>query len=228
MSEEEEQYPIIKPLNFWLHLILLLVTGTIWEPFYYFFCLRGLNKLDKYPKPADVPSTKNNVLLNVLLVITIIGAPFVYYKRIKLLREYINSMNNHLEPILEEVNEKGEKVETKRLNVIEPMKFVGFAITSILLTGVLVASFTIALIYLIPYNENLSQTPIGNLWERGAFMIILLLGITTFFLSLAFSVRTIQEEKKWVEVFNSISQEVMNENNIEIPNSNKKLGSVSD
>lgn len=218
MSDIKTELPIIKPLNFWLQLALFLVTGTLWEPFYNLFCFLALNKLDKYPKPEGFPSTKNNVAINVLLTLTIIGAPFVYYKRYKLLRDYIAAFDVH-SPLPAEVNEQGEKVAVQRVNAIEPKKFVGFAITTFIMIGVLVTTFYFSIVNIIEYLANYDAlNPIsGNLWTDGAFMILLCIGIISVFVTVGFSVRTGIEEKLWFKAFNDIAIEVMKLNNVVPP-----------
>ncbi|MFW9922183.1 MAG: hypothetical protein ACFFDW_02730 [Candidatus Thorarchaeota archaeon] len=218
MSDTKTELPIIKPMNFWLQLALFLITGTLWEPFYNMFCFLGLNKLDNYPRPEGFPSTKNSVAMNALLTLTIIGAPYVFYKRYKLLREYIAAFDTH-SPLPAEINEQGEKVAVLRPNVIEPKKFVGYAVTTFIMIGVLITTFYFSIVNIIEYLANYDPlNPIsGNLWTDGAFMILLCIGIISVFVTVGFSVRTGSEEKKWFKAFNAIAVEIMKLNNITPP-----------
>ncbi len=206
MADNKSTNPIIKPLNFRVHLILFLVSGTLWEPFFNLFCFLGLNKIAAYPTPEGVPPTKNNVLVNILLILSIFGAPVAWYRRYQILHEYIDFMEPHLPSLPKKVNENGEEEEVKRLNCLSGKEFIGFAITTVLILLLLAGSFTLVIYYLIQFNQGLLP---DTIWGNGAFMIFLPIGIASFFIGLGFSVRTAIEEKKWFEAFNSLSKEIM-------------------
>ena len=207
MTENKTDMSEVKPLNFRVQLILFFVTATLWEPFYNLFCFMGLNKLSLLPTPDNIPSTKNNIALNILLVVSIFGAPFAYYNRYKLLRDYIEAMDKHLGPLPKEKNEAGEEIEVKRPICIEPKKFVGFVITLIAMILLLAGCFTIVIYYHIQYS---TITNPANLWEGGAYMIFLPIGIATFFITFGFSYRVASEEKMWFKAYNSILLEMKN------------------
>lgn len=205
MVENNATLPILKPIKFRLHMILMITTGTIWEPFYYLICFLNMSKLSNYSHPDDVPSLRNSPIVYFLLVVSILGAPYVYYIKYKLLREYIIAMDSHLEPYPNKVDEEGNKVKQQRPNCIEPLKFFGFALATIILLGVMVSTYTIVIIYLMKYNQDLLP---DTLWGNGAFMIFLPIAITATFVTFGFAYRTISEEKKWVVTFNAIASDV--------------------
>jgi len=209
MANNKSEIPSIKPLNFRVQLILFFVSGTLWEPFFNLFCFLGLNKIAAYPTPEGVPPTKNNVLVNILLILSIFGAPVAWYRRYQILHEYIDFMEPHLPSLPKKVNENGEEEEVKRPTCLTGKAFIGFAITTALLLLLLAGSFTLVIYYLIQFNQGLLP---DTIWGNGAFMIFLPIGIATFFIGLGFSVRTAIEEKKWFKAFNSISAEVMEMN----------------
>lgn len=206
MSDNKSAKPIIKPLNFRVQLILFLVSGTLWEPFFNLVCFLGLNQIAAYPAPEGVPPTKNNVLVNILLILSIFGAPVAWYRRYQILHEYIDFMEPHLPALPKKVNENGEEEEVKRPTCLTGKRFIGFAITTTLILLLLASSFTIVIYYLIQFNQGLLP---DTFWGNGAFMLFLPIGIAAFFIGLGFSVRTAIEEKKWFKAFNSISAEIM-------------------
>ncbi len=209
MSDNKSAIQIIKPLNFRVQLILTLVSGTLWGPIFNLFCFLGLNQIAAYPTPEGVPPTKNNVLVNILLILSIFGAPVAWYRRYQSLHDYIDFMEVHLPSLPKKINEEGEEEEVKRLTCLTGKRFIGFAITTVLILLLLVVSFTIVIYHLIQFNKGLLP---DTYWGNGAFMILLPIGIAAFFIGLGFSVRTAIEEKKWIKAFNSISIEIMAKN----------------
>ncbi|MHA1306301.1 MAG: hypothetical protein ACTSQN_03295 [Candidatus Heimdallarchaeota archaeon] len=204
---EKKNPPTFKPMNFKLQLILFFVTGTLWEPFYNLLCFLGLNKLSFFPRPEGVPSTKTSAIGQFFLVLSIVGAPFAFFRRYQLLHYYIKAMEPHLEPLPKEKNEAGVEVPAKRLNCLEPMKFVGFAITTFLLIGLCIGSYSIAIYYLVAFGLNADT---GMIWiDNYVYMIFMPIAIATTLMSLGFSMRTIEEEKKWFKAYNAIAKEVM-------------------
>jgi len=209
LADSNSILPEIKPLNFRVQLILFFVSGTLWEPFFNLFCFLGLNKLAAYPLPKNVPSTKNNVLVNVLLIISIFGAPVAWYRRYQFLHEFIEFMEPNLPPLEKKVNEEGIEEEVKRLNCITGKSFVGFAITTVAIILLFAGSMTIVIYFLTQFNQGLLA---DNIWGNGAFMIFLPIGIAAFFIGLGFSVRTIKAEQNWFKAFNAISAEIIEQN----------------
>jgi len=205
LTENKTSLSEVKPLNFRVQLILYFVSATLWGPFFNLFCFLGLNKLSLFPTPEGVPSTKNIIAINILLIVSIFGAPFAYYQRYKLLRDYILAMDSHLGPLPKEKDEEGKEIEVQRPICIEPKKFAGFAITTFLMLLLLAASFTIVIYFHLQYYGEPNPT---NLWEGGAYMIFLPIGIATFFISFGFIMRVIKEEKLWFEAYNSIFNEI--------------------
>ena len=203
---EKKTPPTFKQLNYKLNLILFFVTGTLWEPFYNLLCFIGLNKLSYFPRPEGVPSTKTSAIGQFFLVLSIVGAPFAYFRRYQLLHYYIKAMEPHLDPLPKVKNDAGVKVPAERPNCIEPMKFVWFAIVTVLLVGISIASFVIAIYFLVNYGAGASS---GNIWFDGAYMILMPIGLATAFTGIAFSVRTYKEEKMWFNAYNAIAEEVM-------------------
>ena len=186
MSEKTTP-PTFKAMNFKLQLILFFVTGTLWEPFYNLLCFMGLNKLSFFPRPEGVPSTKTSAIGQFFLVCSIVGAPFAFFRRYQLLHYYIKSMEPHLEKLPKVINDDGVEVPAERLNCIEPMKFVGFAVATFLLIAICISSYTIAIYFLVKYGTGATS---GNIWFDGAYMIFMPIAIGTTFMSLGFSMRT--------------------------------------
>ena len=205
MSEKTTP-PTYKPLNFKLNLILFFVTGTLWEPIYNLLCFIGLNNLSYYPRPEGVPSTKTSAIGQFFLALSIVGAPFAYFRRYQLLHYYIKSMEPHLDPLPKETNEEGEEIPVKRPNCIEPMKFVWYTIVTVLMIGLCVASYFITFYYLAKYGPSPAT---NNIWYDGAYMIFMPIAMATTVLSVAFGIRVATEEKKWFAAYNAIAAEVM-------------------
>lgn len=203
---EKNSPPTFKALNFKLHLILFFVTGTLWEPIYNLLCFIGLNKLSYLPRPEGVPSTKTSAIGQFFLVLSIVGAPFAFFRRYQLLYYYIKAMEPHLEKLPKVKNDEGIEVPAERLNCLEPMKFVGFAIVTFLLIAICISSYTIAIFFLVKYGTDPIST---SIWHNGAYMIFIPIAMGTTFMSLGFGMRTIQEEKKWFKAYNAIAEEVM-------------------
>jgi hypothetical protein len=186
---------------------LFFVTGTLWEPFYNLLCFLGLNKLTFFPRPEGVPSTKTSAIGQFFLVLSIFGAPFAWFRRYQLLHYYIKAMEPYLTPLPKVKNDEGEEIPAKRLNCIEPMKFVGFALVTFLLICLCVGSYALVIYYLVTFGL---QTGTGRIWiDNKIYMIFLPIAMGSTFMSLGFSVRTIKEEKKWFQAYNAIAEEVM-------------------
>jgi len=203
---EKKTPPTFKQLNYKLNIILFFVTGTLWEPFYNLLCFIGLNNLSYFPRPEGVPSTKTSAIGQFFLVLSIAGAPFAYFRRYQLLHYYIKAMEPHLDSLPKVKNEAGVEVPVERPNCIEPMKFVWFVIVTVLLIGISIASFVIA-IYCLAINDP--SIVYENIWFDGAYMILMPIGLATAFTGIAFGVRTYKEEKMWFNAYNAIAEEVM-------------------
>ena len=199
LSEKKDSLPII---NFKMHLIIFFVSITIWTPFYNLLCFIGLNKIATKFSPEKVISPKNSAIGNFLLTASIIGAPFAFYRRFQLLKNYIDTVYPHLDPPRKVQNDKGEEVEIERPNCLEPMKFVGFVIATFFLIGTIVASLVIVIYYLV--QDTLPDT----IWGNGAYMIFVPIGLAALFTGFAFSVRTAKEEQLWVNAYNAIIAEI--------------------
>ncbi|MHA1187880.1 MAG: hypothetical protein ACTSXA_13215 [Candidatus Heimdallarchaeota archaeon] len=206
MSEKTTP-PTFKAMNFKLQLILFFVTGTLWEPFYNLLCFMGLNKLSFFPRPEGVPSTKTSAIGQFFLVCSIVGAPFAYFRRYQLLHYYIKASEPHLAPLPKVKNDEGVEVPAERLNCIEPMKFVGFAIVTFLLIGLCIGSYALVIYHLVVFG---TATGSGSVWiDNKIYMIFLPIAIGTTLMSFGFIMRTIKEEKKWFKAYNAIAEEVM-------------------
>ncbi len=194
---------VVTQINTKLHLILFIVTATIWEPFYYFYCFLGLNQLADLPIPKSVPSPKNSAIGNLFISLTIIGIPFTSYRRFKLLHEYIHAMDEHLGPLPKNKNDTGEEIEQKRLNCITPKKYLGFLLATYLILATMITCYVVSIYYLAKASS------LGdNLWGNGAYMILLIIAIATTFMGVAFTARTVKEEKIWIKAFNAIITEL--------------------
>lgn len=189
---------IIPTINFKIHLILILVTASLWIPVYNLVCLLRLNKLAQIKVPDDVPSIRNKSIGLFVFSLTFIGSFFVFYRRFKLLHDYIEKLDSHLE-VLPVKEEKDKPEINERLNCLKPLVYIGFSITSLLMLGTLVTSFTLVIYHLVVPS-----------WGSDALMILFPIGASAIFTSLGFCVRTIKEESKWVKAFNAITCEVIN------------------
>ncbi len=199
LNKNKDSLPII---NFKLHLILFLVTISLWTPFYNLLCFLGLNKIANKFVPEGVISPKNSAIGNFLIAATIIGSPFAFYHRFQLLKNYIETVNSHLNPLPKTKDENGKEVKQEKPTCLEPKKFIGLAITTFLLIGTLIASLTIVIYYLV--QDSLPDT----IWGNGAYMIFVPIGIAALFTGFAFSVRTAKEEQKWAKAYNSLISEI--------------------
>jgi hypothetical protein len=179
-------------INFKLHLILFFITASLWAPIYNLICFLKLNELAKFPFPEDVSSPKNSAIANFFLALTYIGLPFAIFRRFQLLNNYIKTTEYHL-PTKKKTSESSEN-EDQITNCLAPGKFVGFAIVSFLLIGALVTSITLPAYYIA----------IEPSWGSDALLILFPIGFACFFISIGFCVRTVKEEKKWVQAFNEI------------------------
>lgn len=187
MSEKSQE---ISSINFKLHLILFFFTASLWAPIYNLICLLRLNKLAELPLPEKVSSPKNSAIANFLIALTFVGLPFAIFQRFQLLHNYVRTTES-LSLSKKKISESSED-EDKIINCLSPGKYIGFAITSFILLGILVSSITIASIYVSRYPN----------WGNDALLILYPIGIACFFISIGFCVRLIKEEKIWVQVFN--------------------------
>jgi len=190
---------IIPAINFKLHLILFLVTGTLWAPFYNLLCFLSLNKLAKLPLPEGVPPPKNSAVSNFLLALSFVGAPFAFFRRFQLLNSYIAEMNSHLIPLPKTKDEDGKEIIQERLNCLKPGNYVGFVIAAFFLICTVVTSYVLVSYFIVNYPS----------WGNEALLILLPVGIATTFVGLGFCVRTAKEEQKWVKAFNTIAEELV-------------------
>ncbi|MCK5045289.1 MAG: hypothetical protein KAS22_01840 [Candidatus Heimdallarchaeota archaeon] len=187
----------IQPINFKIHLILFFVTGTLWAPFYNLICFMRLNQLAKLPLPEGVPSPKNSAVGNFLVALSFVGAPFAFFRRFQLLNSYVTVMDPHLKKLPKTKDKEGKEVDQERLNCLEPLKFIGFAITTFLIICLIATTIGLSTYYIL--NTG---------WTNQAILILLPLGIAGVFVGFGFSGRTIIEEKKWVKAFNALAEEL--------------------
>jgi hypothetical protein len=160
-------------------LILFFVTGTIWTPFYNLICFLKLKQL---ATQINKPKLNNSPILNFLLCLTIIGIPFVLYNRYKKLHSYILSQDT-----------KTKQVDDETINCSPPINFIMFVISTFLIFGLFVTSIVIPSLIIAGVKT----------WNS-ALLVLFPIGCACLFTSVGFSGRLIKEEKKWVEVFNSI------------------------
>ncbi|NHK32413.1 MAG: hypothetical protein FK730_13750 [Asgard group archaeon] len=189
MTEESQN---IQRINFKLHLILFFITASLWAPIYNLICFLKLNELARFPLPEDVSSPKNSAIANFLLALTYIGLPFAIFRRFQLLNNYIKTTEYHL-PAKKKTTTTNEN-DDQITNCLAPGKFLGFAIVSFLLLGILVTSITIPAYYIA----------LEPSWGSNALIILFPIGFACFFTCIGFCVRTIKEEKKWIQAFNEI------------------------
>lgn len=213
LSQNERMQPTINLINTYkLHLVLVLITGFLWLPFYLYLCFIELNNLAKYPAPKNVPSTKNNSFINLLFAVSFFGLPLVLYRKYHLLHEYLKAQVIHLKNITfqEKEKEKEEKESGERMpirvNVIEAKIFVGFAIADFFLFALATST-----IFLGSYYYRLmavTGSTGSSLLDTGAYMILFVIGIPAFVSWIAFTVRIIQEELKWHHALATVVSEL--------------------
>ena len=187
----------ISAINFKIHLILFFVTGTLWAPIYNLICFLRLNQLAKLSLPEDVPSPKNSAIGNFLLTLTFVGAPFAFFRRFQLLNSYVTAMNPHLKQLPLTKDEEGKEIKQERLNCLKPGKFVGFSITTFLMLCLIGVSYGLSSYFIM--NSG---------WTNQAILILLPIGIAATFVGFGFCGRTLIEEKKWVNAFNAVAEEI--------------------
>ncbi|NHJ47076.1 MAG: hypothetical protein FK733_04740 [Asgard group archaeon] len=182
MSKIEQKNPQI---NFKLHLILFFVTGSLWTLFYNLICFLKLNQLAKLTTKKNGP--KNSAIAQFLIMSTILGAPFAFYRRFQLLHDYIEVQD------LKET--KSSDSDEYIRNCLLPGQFIGFAITTFLILGGFVSTLVISSLHIA---EILS-------WGNDALLVLLPISVACFFTSIGFCARIVKEEKRWVKAFNQIS-----------------------
>ncbi|MBN1328402.1 MAG: hypothetical protein JXA54_02905 [Candidatus Heimdallarchaeota archaeon] len=188
----------IPRINFKTHLILFFITGGLWIPVYNFICLGKLNQLARIKVPEPIPSIRNRSIGLFFISLTFIGTFYVIYRRFQLLHNYIEKLESYL-PVRPVDIEKDEHELSIKLNCLKPIQFVGFIVTTILMIGILVSTFTLSIYHLIDPT-----------WGSNALMILFPIGMGSIFTSLGFCIRTIKEESNWVKAFNTIAIDVSN------------------
>jgi hypothetical protein len=205
LSVQKSPSETLKPMKFTVHLLLFFFTGTLWEVVYNLLCFSRLNQLAKVDLPESIPSTKNSVVLHTLLTMSILGTPYVWYRKFKLLREFIIGYTQEFGPLPTETNDEGEVIQPERLNCIEPLKYLGFALVAILIIGVVAGSTVILAIML---SRNAAGTLPNTIWGNGAYMIFFPIGIGSVLCGFGFCYRVALEEKNWIEAYNAIIAEI--------------------
>lgn len=91
MCKLTQQLPILNQRSFWLWLLLSIITLGIGGLIYLYLNLDDLNRLDKYPRPANVPSTKNETVILILLALCLppIGLFIAMYVKFHKLQRYL-------------------------------------------------------------------------------------------------------------------------------------------
>ncbi|HUT80575.1 MAG TPA: hypothetical protein VMZ29_05160 [Candidatus Bathyarchaeia archaeon] len=188
---------IIPTINFKIHLILFFITATFWVPVYNLICLLRLNKLARITVSDGVPSIRNKSIGLFFLSLTFIGVFFTIFRRFQLFHNYIEKLDSHLEVNFVD-KQKEDQESFKRLNCLKPLPYLGFVITTLLMIGILVTSFTVTIYHLVVPT-----------WGSDVLMILFPIGMSSIFTSIGFCVRSIKEESKWVKAFNAINKDVM-------------------
>jgi len=186
----------IKPISFRTHIILSLVTLTLWLPIYNLLCLLRLDKMARNITKEGIIKPKNNPVLNFLPMLTFVGAPFTFFKRYQLLHQYINSLGASRAPPAKK-RDKEEVDQSLRLNCIAPMKFVGFVLVAFLLLALAATCFGLTFHHLF----------VNPAWTSDALMILFPIAFAATVTGVAFSVRAIKEESYWVKAFNGVLAE---------------------
>ena len=193
-------------MNYTVHLILTFLTGFLWIPIYQLLCFIELNKLAMYPVPEDVPPTRTSIIAILLLALSLFGLPYLVYRKYHLLRGYLTAMNGHLDPLPKIKHEDGEETEQIRLNCLEAKKMIGFALTDFFLLALVASTFGLYLYYHTLFNTTGATG--SALMDAGAYMILLVVAITSLFILIGFTGRVIVEERKWHKAFNAIAMEL--------------------
>lgn len=88
-------FPPLRTRNYWVWLLLTMLTGGMAGIVYLFINLGDLNRLAQYPRPEGVPSTRTNLTFYLVSLLCIPLLPltifYLYYLKFALFKNYLTA-----------------------------------------------------------------------------------------------------------------------------------------